>query len=35
MLLGDGSVRFVSYSASRILPAMATIRGGEIVDLPD
>jgi len=35
MLLGDGSVRFVSYSASRILPAMATIRGGEIVELPD
>jgi prepilin-type processing-associated H-X9-DG protein len=35
MLLGDGSVRFVTYSASRILPAMATIRGGEIVELPD
>jgi prepilin-type processing-associated H-X9-DG protein len=35
MLLGDGSVRFVSYSASRILPAMATIRGGEIIELPD
>jgi prepilin-type N-terminal cleavage/methylation domain-containing protein/prepilin-type processing-associated H-X9-DG protein len=35
MLLGDGSVRFISYSAGRILPAMATIRGGEIVELPD
>jgi prepilin-type N-terminal cleavage/methylation domain-containing protein len=35
MLLGDGAVRFVSYSASRILPALATIRGGENAQLPD
>ena len=35
MLLGDGSVRFVSYSAGPILPALATIRGGENVPLPD
>jgi prepilin-type N-terminal cleavage/methylation domain-containing protein/prepilin-type processing-associated H-X9-DG protein len=35
MLLGDGSVRFVSYSAGAILPALATIRGGEDVQLPD
>ncbi|HZZ81865.1 MAG TPA: DUF1559 domain-containing protein [Gemmataceae bacterium] len=34
MLLGDGSVRFVAYSAGRILPALATIRGGETVGLP-
>ncbi len=35
MLLGDGSVRFVAYSAGPILPALATISGGEIVQLPD
>jgi prepilin-type N-terminal cleavage/methylation domain-containing protein/prepilin-type processing-associated H-X9-DG protein len=35
MLLGDGSVRFVSYSAGQILPALATIAGGENVQLPD
>jgi prepilin-type processing-associated H-X9-DG protein len=35
MLLGDGSVRFVAYSASAILPALATIRGGEDAVLPD
>jgi prepilin-type processing-associated H-X9-DG protein len=35
MLLGDGSVRFISYSASRVLPALATIRGGENVEVPD
>jgi prepilin-type N-terminal cleavage/methylation domain-containing protein/prepilin-type processing-associated H-X9-DG protein len=35
MLLGDGAVRFVSYSASRVLPALATMRGGESAQLPD
>jgi prepilin-type N-terminal cleavage/methylation domain-containing protein/prepilin-type processing-associated H-X9-DG protein len=35
MLLGDGSVHFVAYSASAILPALATIRGGEDAQLPD
>lgn len=33
MLLGDGSVRFVSYSAAKILPGLATISGGEIDQL--
>jgi prepilin-type N-terminal cleavage/methylation domain-containing protein/prepilin-type processing-associated H-X9-DG protein len=32
-LLADGSVRFLSYAAGkRILPAMATYRGGEVVN---
>jgi prepilin-type N-terminal cleavage/methylation domain-containing protein/prepilin-type processing-associated H-X9-DG protein len=35
MLMGDGSVHFVSYSASRILPALATIAGGETAQLPE
>ena len=35
MLLGDGSARFVAYSAGNILPALATIRGGETAELPD
>jgi prepilin-type N-terminal cleavage/methylation domain-containing protein len=30
--LGDGSVRFMTYSASSILPAMATRAGGEVFD---
>jgi len=30
----DGSVRFLSYSASSILPALATRAGGEVVELP-
>jgi prepilin-type N-terminal cleavage/methylation domain-containing protein/prepilin-type processing-associated H-X9-DG protein len=29
---GDGSVRFLSYSASTVLPALATFGGGETVD---
>jgi hypothetical protein len=29
------AVRFVAYSAGDILPALATIRGGEDVQLPD
>jgi prepilin-type N-terminal cleavage/methylation domain-containing protein len=34
-LLGDGSVRFFSYSAgTTILPAMASINGGEVVNAP-
>jgi prepilin-type processing-associated H-X9-DG protein len=35
MLLGDGSVRFVTYAAYEILPALATIRGGEDAQLHD
>jgi prepilin-type processing-associated H-X9-DG protein/prepilin-type N-terminal cleavage/methylation domain-containing protein len=31
----DGSVRFLSYSANAILPALATRAGGETVVLPD
>jgi len=31
----DGSVRFLSYSANSILPALATRAGGEVVELPE
>jgi prepilin-type processing-associated H-X9-DG protein/prepilin-type N-terminal cleavage/methylation domain-containing protein len=31
----DGSVRFLSYSADSILPALATRAGGETVSIPD
>jgi prepilin-type N-terminal cleavage/methylation domain-containing protein/prepilin-type processing-associated H-X9-DG protein len=31
----DGSVRFLSYSADAILPALATRAGGETVTIPD
>jgi hypothetical protein len=34
-LVADGSVRFLSYSAAPLLPALATRSGGEIVQLPD
>lgn len=34
-LFADGSVRFLSYSADAILPALATRAGGEIVSAPD
>jgi prepilin-type N-terminal cleavage/methylation domain-containing protein/prepilin-type processing-associated H-X9-DG protein len=34
-LFGDGSVRFVSYSASQILPALSTYAGGETATLSD
>lgn len=34
-LFADGSVRFLSYSADPILPALATRAGGEVVALPD
>ena len=30
----DGSVRFLSYSADSILPALATRAGGEVVEVP-
>ena len=33
--LADGSVRFVSYSADSILPALATRAGGEVASVPD
>ncbi len=33
-LFADGSVRFLSYSAAAILPALATRAGGEVVDIP-
>lgn len=33
MLLADGAVRFFRYSASTLLPAMATIAGEEVVDM--
>ena len=31
--MGDGSVRFISYSAASILPALATRAGGEVVSV--
>jgi prepilin-type processing-associated H-X9-DG protein len=34
-LLGDGSVRFVSYSVDSILPALATRSGGEVFSSSD
>ena len=33
-LLGDGSVRFIQYSAANVISQMASIGGGEIVTLP-
>jgi prepilin-type processing-associated H-X9-DG protein len=33
-LFADGSVRFLTYSADSILPALATRAGGEVVELP-
>ena len=33
-VMGDGSVRFISYSANAVLPAMSTMAGGEVVNLP-
>lgn len=34
-LFADGSVRFLNYSANEILPALATIAGGETVKVLD
>jgi prepilin-type processing-associated H-X9-DG protein len=34
-LFTDGSVRFLTYSAAAILPALATRAGGEVVVVPD
>jgi prepilin-type N-terminal cleavage/methylation domain-containing protein/prepilin-type processing-associated H-X9-DG protein len=34
-LFGDGSVRFLAYSADPIMPALATRGGGEAVTIPD
>jgi prepilin-type N-terminal cleavage/methylation domain-containing protein/prepilin-type processing-associated H-X9-DG protein len=34
-LFADGSVRFLSYGAASVLPALATRAGGEAVALPD
>jgi prepilin-type processing-associated H-X9-DG protein len=33
-LFGDGSVRFLAYSASPLIVPMATKAGGEVVDVP-
>ena len=33
-LFADGSVRFLSYSAAAILPALATRAGGEVINWP-
>jgi prepilin-type processing-associated H-X9-DG protein len=32
--MGDGSVRFISYSYSSIMPALATKAGGGVVEVP-
>lgn len=34
-LFGDGSVRFISYSAASVMRDLATINGGEVTQLPD
>jgi len=34
-LFGDGSVKFLSYSAAPLLPALATRAGGDVSILPD
>ncbi len=34
-LFGDGSARFVAYSADSIMPALATRSEGEAVAIPD
>ena len=31
-LFGDGSIRFLAYSANTVLPLLATRNGGEVVD---
>jgi prepilin-type N-terminal cleavage/methylation domain-containing protein/prepilin-type processing-associated H-X9-DG protein len=34
-LLGDGSARFIPYSAVAVMPALSTRAGGEVAALPD
>jgi prepilin-type processing-associated H-X9-DG protein len=34
MLFADGSVRYLSYAAAPVMPALATRSGGEVVDVP-
>lgn len=34
-LFADGSARFLSYSAEKVLPDLATRAGGEFVEIPD
>ena len=34
-LFCDGSVRFLTYAADALLPALATRSGGEVVTMPD
>ncbi|WP_020468709.1 DUF1559 family PulG-like putative transporter [Zavarzinella formosa] len=34
MLMGDGAVRFFTYNAASIMPALATKAGGEVVTVP-
>ena len=34
LLFADGSVRFLTYDADGILPALATRAGGEVVNWP-
>jgi hypothetical protein len=33
-MFADGGVRFVTYSATAVMPALATRAGGEAVDIP-
>jgi prepilin-type processing-associated H-X9-DG protein len=33
-LFADGSVRFLPYSARNVLDALASIQGGEVVEVP-
>jgi prepilin-type N-terminal cleavage/methylation domain-containing protein len=33
-LVGDGSVRYIGYSAALLMPALATYNGGEAVEIP-
>jgi prepilin-type N-terminal cleavage/methylation domain-containing protein/prepilin-type processing-associated H-X9-DG protein len=33
-VMGDGSVRFLSYDADKVLPAMSTRAGGEVFEAP-
>jgi len=32
IVFGDGSVRFLPYSASSVLPMLSSFAGGEVVD---